>query len=76
MRISTAKTDRLFSTGDVERKRVFLWKTWGKMWKYAELRLSYFVVLMLVIMAFTVSAKVLSFFMRFSTLVTPLSVVE
>ncbi len=44
------------STGCVEKFRFVLWKTWGKMWKPAVRRTRYFVELMLVMMAFTVSA--------------------
>ena len=44
------------STGRVEKKRVILWKTLGKMWKADGKFPRYLVAFMLVMMAFTVSA--------------------
>ena len=54
--VSTEKFRDGFSTGRVERKRVILWKTLGKMWKDKENILYYFVVFIFVMIAFTVSA--------------------
>ena len=65
-----------FSTGDVGKYLLILWKTWRKMWKDGEIMQRYLVALIFVIMALTVSANFVSLFMRFSTLVTPLRVVE